>query len=203
MDTEETGVETLQDEYTVDACFCKGDSNFECYNPSTTLEQNSGVDICLTPTSTDTDIYQFTLDVNQEDNACPLLPVLSVRNDVNGVAYTYPLTVITQSGDTKKFNSMVFCLFFDQLYHSDLTILPDIKFNGTVYLNFQTVSDRRLIENALIVWTVPSSGLSRSQEGNIFDQDPTNTSTADNGVAAQAKFGLSAQIKRDTNKEGG
>ena len=75
---------------------------------------------------------------------------------------------------------------------------------GTVRENQGSVSrECRLIENAFIIWNVPSSGLRGAQEGNIFDQDPTNASTSDNGVAAQAEFGLSTQIKRDTNKEGG
>ena len=54
-----------------------------------------------------------------------------------------------------------------------------------------------------IVWNVHIAGLRRAQEVNIFDQDPTNAATADNGVADQAEFVLLAQIKRSTNKEGG
>ena len=82
--------------------------------------------------------------------------------------------------------------------------LPTIKFNGIVDLNFHTVSRGScIIDNAPIVWIVPSAGLRRSQEGNIFYQDPINAATVENGVAAQAKFSISDQIKRATNKEGG
>ena len=133
-----------------------------------------------------------------------MLPIRSVTNDGNGVQFTYPLTVITQSGDTKKVTAMVLGLFFDQFNTGVVTTLPPIEFNGTVDLNFHTVSrERRLIENAPIVWNVPSAGLRRAQEGNIFDQDPSNAATADNGVASHVEFGLSDQIKRETDKGGG
>jgi len=204
MDTEDAGVETLRDEYSVDACFCTGASNFDCDNPAPTLEQNGEVEVCLTPTSTDTEIFHFSLNIDQENNTSTMLPIRSVTNNGNGGQDTYPLTVITQSGDTKKVTAMVLGLFFDQFNTGVVTTLPPIEFNGTVDLNFHTVSrERRLIENAPIVWNVPSAGLRRAQEGNIFDQDPSNAATTDNGVAAQAEFGLSAQIKRATNKEGG
>ena len=58
---------------------------------------------------------------------------------------------------------------------------------GTVPKNQGSVSrECRLIENALIVCNMPSSGLRRAQEGIIFDQDPTNDATTDNDVASQA-----------------
>ena len=43
----------------------------------------------------------------------------------------------------------------------------------------------------------------RSQECNIIDKNPTNAANAEKRVASQAKFGILAEIKRSTNKEGG
>ena len=71
MDTEDEGVETLWDEYSVDACFWTGAINFECENDATNLEQNGEVDIFLTPHSTDTKIFHFSLNIYQET----ILPV--------------------------------------------------------------------------------------------------------------------------------
>ena len=72
---------------------------------------------------------------------------------------------------------------------------------GTVHRNQGCVScELCLIENAPIVWNVPSAR--RAQEGNIFDQDPTNANTVENGVATQAEFGILDQIKSSTNKQG-
>ena len=99
---------------------------------------------------------------------------------------------------------MVLGLLFDQFNTGVVTTLPYIIFNGTLDLNFYIVSrEHRLIGNSSIVWNVTSAGLRRAQEGNIFDQDPTNASTVYNGVAAQAEFGFLDQIKKATNKEGG
>ena len=251
MNTEDAWVETLRDGYSFVSWFCTGASIFECDNNSPTLKQNGEVEICLTPNSTDTKIFHFALNIDQENNSSPMLPIPPVTNNGNRVQYTYPLTDINKSVDTKKVTAMVLGILFDQLRTGRVTTLPPIKFNGTVDLNFHTVPcgrqscygvgdegewcntfyyvqrvydrnnlylnpvtlrgrrssqegiKRRLIENATIVWDFPSAGLRRSQEGNKFDQDPTNAATADNGVAAQAEFGLLAQIKRSTNKEVG
>ena len=75
-----------------------------------------------------------------------------VINDVKGFQYTYPLTVITQSGDTKKFADMVLGLIFDQFNTGVVITIPTIKFNGTVDLNFHTMShESSIIDNAPIV----------------------------------------------------
>ena len=68
-----------------------------------------------------------------------MLPIPSMTNNGNGVQYTYPLTDITKSGDTKKVTAMVLGLLFDQLSTGGVTTLPPIKFNGKVDLNFHTV----------------------------------------------------------------
>ena len=65
MDTGDAGVETLRDEYSVVACFCTGDSNFECDNNAPTLEQKGEVEIYLTPNLTDTNIFHFSLNIYQ------------------------------------------------------------------------------------------------------------------------------------------
>ena len=84
---------------------------------------------------------------------------------------------------------MLLGILFGQFDTGVVTTLPTIKFNGTVDLNFHTVyHERRIIENFLIVWNDPNSGLRRTQEGNIFYQDPTNAATSKNSVAAQAEF---------------
>ena len=76
------------------------------------MEQNGAMDICLTPTYTDTYIFHFYLNIYQEKNTSPMLLILLVTNDGNGVQYPYPLTVITKSGDTKKVTVMVLGLLF-------------------------------------------------------------------------------------------
>ena len=179
MDTEDSAVETLRDEYSVDECFYMGARNFECDNPDPTLEKNGKVDICITPISTDTEIFHLSLNIDQENNTPPMLHIHSVTNDGNGGQFTYTLTDITVPGDTKRVTAIVLGLFFDKFNTGMATTLPPIKLNVRVDLNFHTVSrERRLIENAPIVWNVHIAGLRRAQEVKIFDQDPTNAATA-------------------------
>ena len=140
MYTEDSGVETLQDEYSVVVCLYTGAKNFECDINAPTLEQNGEVEICLTPTSTDTKIFHLSLNIKQENNTSRMLPIPLVTNDGNGVQYTYPLTVITKSGDTNKVTATVLGLFFDQFNTDGVTTLPPIKLNGTVDLNLHTVA---------------------------------------------------------------
>ena len=84
---------------------------------------------------------------------------------------------------------MLLGILFGQFDTGVVTTPPTIKFNRTVDLNFHTVyHERRIIENFLIVWNDPNSGLRRAQEVNIFYQDPTNAATSENSVAAQAEF---------------
>ena len=85
MDNEDTGVETLWNEYSVYACFCTGARSFDCDNPTPTLEQNCEVEICITPTSTDTWIFHFSLNIDKEKNTSPILLIRLVTNDGNGV----------------------------------------------------------------------------------------------------------------------
>ena len=69
-----------------------------------------------------------------------MLPIPPVTNNGNRVQYTYPLTDINKSVDTKKVTAVVLGILFDQLRTGRVTTLPPIKFNGTVDLNFHTVA---------------------------------------------------------------
>ena len=115
-------------------------SNFDCGNYAPTLEQNYDVEIFLTPNSTDTKIFHFSLKIDQENNTSSMLPILLLSNDGKGFQYSYPLTVTTLSGDTKKVTSTVLGLFFYQFNTGFVTTLPPIKLNFTVDLNFHTIA---------------------------------------------------------------
>ena len=152
------GSQEIGSEFNVTACFCNGgNANFTCDVEGTTiLRQNGEVGICLYPDVYDTEIYQFRLEMDQENNTSPLVPVMTVDNDGFANLLPGPLVDVTKQGDIYKVTSMIYGVFFDWF---DVPI-PDIKINGTVDLMFKTVPSsrrgRRLLRNVPVNLDVSS-----------------------------------------------
>ena len=188
LDIESSGTKTIRDEYKVEACFCT--SGFSCDNSNPILEQNGEVGVCIYPTSFDTKIHQFTLNMDQERNTSPILPIQSVKNNGLGEMSTGVLTKITSDGDRKKVTAMVLGVFFDN-FNLEGDPPLDIKFNGTVDLEFKTAASRRNLK------TIPID-TSRLRIAKDSKDHSLNLATTSD-LAKQAEFSLSAHIIRGSD----
>ena len=177
------GLETLSGTYGVDACFCTG--GFTCDAEDPILRQNSKVEVCLTPSSTDTEIRLFSMYLTQDGNDSPFFPFPSVVENVVGA-----LTTVTSFNDTIKVMARLLGVFFDQP-----DPLPPIRVEGTTDLELkisQTTRRRVQGEKAIDL----GAAHRRQQEDNIFLDDAATTKQGGDQDLEFSKFSLSIDIIR-------
>ena len=188
LEFQNAGIESIADEYEVEACFCTG--GFTCDADGTTVfYQNGLVEVCLNTKSGDTEIRTYNASLTQVGNT-----YFYTNNDIPVVVDGSPqvLTTVTEDvpNDIKKFTNRLLGLFFDLPGGAEL---PPISAYGAADLQFKEGNRRRMSSR------IDTSRMSRQQwrrtEENIFAGDVA-TSDAIANAAEASGFDLEIQIER-------
>ena len=188
LEFQNAGIESIADEYEVEACFCTGD--FTCDADGTTvLTQNGLVEVCLNPKSGDTEIRTYNASLTQVGNT-----YFDTNDDVPVVVEGSPqvLTTLTEDvpNDVKKFTNRLLGLFFDL---PGGVALPPITAYGAADLQFKA-GDRRRMSSRIDTSRMSRQQWRRTQE-NIFAGDVA-TSDAIADAAEASGFDLEIHIER-------